>query len=30
MSNAHYQTAPANTSGMPRGIPYIVGNEAGM
>jgi len=28
MSNAHYQTAPANTSGMPRGIPYIVGNEA--
>jgi dipeptide/tripeptide permease len=28
MSNATYQTAPAATDGMPRGIPYIVGNEA--
>ena len=28
MSNATYASAPVQTSEMPRGIPYIVGNEA--
>lgn len=28
MANAPYRTAPDNTTGMPPGIPYIVGNEA--
>ena len=28
MSNNRYQTKPYELSGMPPGIPYIVGNEA--
>lgn len=28
MSNAHYLTAPVPSSSLPKGIPYIVGNEA--
>lgn len=28
MANTPYRTAPDNTTGMPPGIPYIVGNEA--
>ncbi|MEZ6061012.1 MAG: hypothetical protein R3C19_11670 [Planctomycetaceae bacterium] len=28
MSQQKYATAPVATSGMPRGIPYIIGNEA--
>src|ERR1044071_1187479 len=28
MSNTPYRTTPTETTGMPRGIPYIVGNEA--
>jgi POT family proton-dependent oligopeptide transporter len=27
-AKAQYRTAPAPTTGMPPGIPYIVGNEA--
>jgi POT family proton-dependent oligopeptide transporter len=28
MAETKYQTTPSNTSGMPPGIPYIIGNEA--
>jgi POT family proton-dependent oligopeptide transporter len=28
MASAQYRTAPANSSEMPKGIPYIIGNEA--